>query len=176
MQTHPTIILSGCPRSGTSLLTCLLNNHPDIRMTFEFHAFLNLDRSLPAYFWHLRRGLKLRNLRDFQKSQTQQTLETGIFLTRFFAALLPSWNKTITGEIVAQALHRALPNVHYVGDKYPEYYAKLDSLSQIEGAYNIVIYRDPRDVVRSTLQNVQTKWRDKEYISRMDTIEKICNN
>lgn len=176
MPTYPMIILSGCPRSGTTLLNRILNNHPDIRMTFEFHAFLNLNRSLPAYLWHLRRGIKQRNLREPGESHRRQMFETSIFLTRFFAALLPSWNKTITGEIVAQALHRALPDVQYVGDKYPEYYTKLDSLSKIDGAYNVVIYRDPRDVVRSTLQNVQTKWRNKKYITRMDTVEKICNN
>jgi hypothetical protein len=48
----------------------------------------------------------------------------------------------------------------YAGDKYPDYWFSIDSLAKHPHLIAIVIIRDPRDVVSSTLIKARGAWRN----------------
>ena len=72
-------------------------------------------------------------------------------------------------------LSKLLPNTPIVGDKFPGYFRKLPQLTQIDNACTLVIYRDCRDVVQSTLRKAQTDWHNKRWVRRLDSAEKVAH-
>lgn len=76
---------------------------------------------------------------------------------------------------IEAALRTVLPEAHVVGDKYPEYVFALDELAPAQGLTVVVIYRDCRDVVSSTLRKIRGDWRSMPlFIRKIDTPAKIA--
>ena len=58
----------------------------------------------------------------------------------------------------------------------PGYVFLLDDLAAYESLRGVVIYRDGRDVVSSTLQKARTQWKDLPWVTNLDTARKVATN
>jgi hypothetical protein len=149
---QPTLLMiSGHPRSGTTLLNRLCNSHPDISMTFELKVFNNLNM---PYGRHLRR---IRHqwwdqrivMRGRRRSRRRRKLDSFIFMLKYAFWLRVATHGKVTIESVRFALDRAMPHHKYVGDKFPSYNFNLSKHIQHDDMKYLVIYRDCRRVVKS---------------------------
>jgi hypothetical protein len=76
---------------------------------------------------------------------------------------------------MVEAVYRELfPKVKLVGDKWPDYVFSLDKFAEREDVLPIMIYRDCRDVVSSTLKLVRTNWSNQTWTINVNTAEKIA--
>ena len=66
------LIVTGCVRSGTTILQRVLHRHPDIGLTNELQSFLGLgQRAGPTYLREvLRRGARRRNRHEVFDPET----------------------------------------------------------------------------------------------------------
>ena len=173
------LIISGHPRSGTTLLRDLCNGHPDITITNEFANFTNLDTSYIRYSGRLLKRCWREKNRSFlitgsEKRQSEFLLKSYVFIGRYLFELNRHRSGPIDISAVETALRCCFPANRIVGDKYPRYESMLDKLACIDGLVHLVIYRDCRDVTRSVLERVRTKWRNKAFIKNINTVEKIA--
>lgn len=174
------LIIGGHLRSGTTLLRNLCNDHPDITVTNEFANFAGLGMSYKKYSYRLLKKRWQDRTRSFLASgsageQRNFVLQSHIFLGRYLFELIKHRNGYVNILAVETAMRNCLPITRIVGDKYPDYVFMLDKLSNVDGLVTIIIYRDCRDVVRSTLERVKTKWRKNAFIKYMDTAEKVAH-
>jgi hypothetical protein len=149
---QPTLLMvSGHPRSGTTLLNSLCNSHPDISMTFEFKVFNNLNMPYVKhlcgirYQWWQRRIVVLGR----GKSQRHRKLDSFVFMLKYAFWLRIASRGEVTIESVRFALDRVMPHHKYVGDKFPSYSRNLSKYLQHDDMKYVVIYRDCRRVVKS---------------------------
>ncbi|MFN2234511.1 MAG: sulfotransferase, partial [Anaerolineales bacterium] len=75
---------------------------------------------------------------------------------------------------VGRALCRCLPETRIVGYKFPNYVYEFGNLSEIEDLSIVMIYRDPRDVVSSTLSMVEKS--DHDWTKHYDNAEKTSKH
>jgi sulfotransferase family protein len=164
------LIISGHQRSGTTLLRQLCDSHPAMRVTSEVGSFLP---RLHRYRWQMRHllerlGAVRRNSR-FSSSHTNL-----IFVTRYLLAAYKFRRGRIDSGVVEAVLRSMYPRAQIVGDKWPGYMRCLTKLAAVDGLRLVVIYRDCRDVVGSTLKEVRTTWRGRPFVKDMDSAEKIA--
>jgi len=168
------LLITGHARSGTSLITRILNRHPQVKLNFEFENFLHLNVDYETHINGVR-----KNYRDFPLVRTGynidliQHLMSAWFLYRYRTVLKKNEQGTITPETILGTLHHLFPQAQVVGDKKPLYIYELDALLQYASMNVLIIYRDPRDVVRSVIQR-----RDREgwYEDRFSTTKKIAQS
>lgn len=82
--------------------------------------------------------------------------------------------RLVTSDVVELALRRLVPQAREIGDKHPMDMMRLPDLVLEENLKIIVIYRDCRDVVSSVMQKVRTDWKNKRWVGKIDTPEKIA--
>ena len=117
---HPRpFLVTGHPRSGTTVLTRLLNTHPDVEATFELGAFEHLDTAYPEYRRSLRLGFRDRPVRNVGIG----TPRARTWISRYFAGefryRLWRRRRAIIGfQTVAELLSRTLSR-GWEGDKLP---------------------------------------------------------
>jgi len=171
------LLVSGCVRSGTTVLQQILNSHPDVGLTNELQSCLGLGQrmTLAHLRWVMRRGLRRRN-HEHVFSQD----ETGAFRTanvrstlRLLGRMGRGWHRQITPAVVRDAYRAVYPEARIVGDKSPTYVFRLDQLLR-DGVRCLVIYRDCRDVVVSARRAAQTFWRGMPHVRHFDTVAKIA--
>jgi len=155
------LIISGHPRSGTTILNQMCRQHPAMAMTNEFQNFLSLDVSYLQHVRSLRKNFYRRGIvRQAGVSPSiEARIESGIFLTRYLLFLRVYGANKIGVPEIERTLHRVFPGVFIVGDKFPGYIFRLDKLAHAAGLSRVIIYRDVRDVVSSFLRMARTKWR-----------------
>jgi len=174
------LIVGGMPRSGTTMLKNLFNTHPDVCVTGEFKNFNRLGLNYFQHLRHVRRNRWHNRIIPFQVSGQYRNLGSSAwnlqFIARYVLALLPHAHKPIDIETVRRVLHQLFPDKAIVGDKYPRYWMQLDCFTQISGVYPVMIYRDCRDVVQSTLRMVRGQWAGKQFTTSIDTPEKIATS
>lgn len=171
------LIVCGHPRSGTTMLCRVLNSHPDISMSFEFHNFRRLntqasDHLRPLRTTWLKRRLIKRNRSD---GRLARTLASGWFLHRYRRGIRRLDADKIGVESVRGVLRSIFPRALVVGDKTPAYVFGLDRLARFDGLKRLVIYRDCRDVANSAMKMAQTKWDKTKLGNRYDTPEKVAH-
>jgi hypothetical protein len=145
------LVITGFPRSGTTLLNQIISSHPDIEVSFEFRN-LNLPMPYADYMAQLRTNWQERRLLEWQGGFFRKpfsTLKSAWFYYRYRALLQSYAGQTIDAELVLKSLSRIFPKKRYVGDKFPLYMARIPELSSIHFARRIVIYRDIRHVLPS---------------------------
>ncbi len=177
------IFLVGCPRSGTSKLTYLLNSHPQIAASSETHFFnqdfdfkllsseANDDTNFYTDFFNNLRIQDFFNIHELDEiafkaevnSLSEPNPQKKVFLA-MMNLLAAKNNKKITCEKTPQHLLK----VKHINQLFPE--AKF-----------IHIYRDPRDVINSLLK---MPWRPdglvnnarfyKKYFRAMLKIKENC--
>lgn len=169
------LIIGGHPRSGTTMLTYVCNTHPDIALTFEFQSFLRLGSAYDEYLASLRMDWQTRAVIDARKEYSLfSKIRNRLFISRFLNAMRPYRGEVVTIEILRSVLHQVFPRVKIAGDKFPRYIWQMPDLAQTPNLIPVVIYRDCRDVVQSTLRMVRTSWKGKPFVESLDTADKIA--
>lgn len=155
LEYHPSpIIIYGAPRSGTTYLNRILNQHPEIFISHETRVFVWMHQSLNVL---TQRDPVLLSHRE-----------------RFVEHL-----RAVYPNLIRDFYRKLRPRVHYWGDKYPGY-ASLKNEGCLEtivalfpGTRFIHLIRDGRDVVISLMRK---GWADFEVAHRIWTthVENGC--
>lgn len=168
------VIVTGHPRSGTTILTRLCNTHPSVGVTYEFGTFLRVGARYDAYRESLRVEWNGRPVVDAATGHPRMRLwKSRLFLARFLLGLKRAGDSPVTLDRLTGLLGGILGKP-VVGDKMPAYIGELDRLTQIEGLLRIVIVRDCRAVVASTLDRVRTGWKRQSWTKAVDSPEKAA--
>jgi hypothetical protein len=157
-------------------LTDICDSHPDLAITREFRTFLHLNSSFSSHVRRLRKNVREFPLLSYEPDRLHPSVRSALFLGRYLARLSFYWWKPIDADVVRVALGGAFPGIPIVGDKHPEYFRELPQLTQIDNACTVVIYRDCRDVVQSTLRIVRTDWQTKSWSRHLDSADKVARN
>lgn len=173
------LMISGHPRSGTTLLQQLCDDHPALGVTNELGNFTHLDRSYLAYARHLfDRWRRVQGgwAFDVAYAGDQASLRANNlrFVLRHLGYLLRRGPGQITVPRIEAAYRYSFPQARILGDKWPHYLFILDRFVDNPDLIHLVIYRDCRDVTSSFLKQARTTWRDAPWVSKVDTAEKIA--
>ncbi len=173
------VIVCGHPRSGTTLLTRLVNSHPDITLTYELRTFLGVGKPLREHLQLLRE----RNLGRLPPVRVRgahrrwpSRVSSLVFLARYALCLTLLRREVIDLGSMRHVLRGIFPSAKVVGDKYPQYVFRLDQLTSEPGLLIVVIYRDARDVVRSTIEQANRSWRRTSGRERRSTTESAAGS
>ena len=172
------IVIAGMPRSGTTLLRRLCNDHPQMRVTNEFSNFAFVGDSLPVYA--ARAGKRVLEINGASRIIGQYGTRTMNYLgnVRAVSAHLLRLARLGVGRVTVAALveeaREAAPGARVVGDKMPPYIFMMDKLVLLPDLRRVVIYRDCRDVTSSFLRMVRTKWRRRLWVRKWNTAERIA--
>ena len=162
------LIITGHQRSGTSILQRVCNSHPDIVLTNEVGWYMFLNKPFKKHMqlilrrWLNKGNYPMRHSR-YKITKRVKGLDFGrnlLLVMRYLVHLLQYQQDLVTANSVDRALESLFPGIRYVGDKYPDYWFKLDELARFSDLRCIVIYRDPRDMVNSVLIKSRGEWRD----------------
>ena len=180
------LIICGHERSGTTLLRNLCHAHPDIIMTMEFNNFAKIDRSFSEYSRFILKRWNSQKYRSFlvqgkEEEKISNVLQSHLFVTRYlfeiFKAQDPPFSKRskVRVSTIESSLKKIFPTAKIVGDKMTMYYVyRLEELTSQDNISIVVLYRDCRSVVSSTLEKVRGDWKNFSFIKKLDTPEKIA--
>ena len=131
------LFLIGAPRSGTTILSNLLNAHAEVLLTNETAVFLQLDAVIEKRGLCARAGVPFgRAYRDLWAGNLRERSKR----------LIESYYERI-------AAHESRGNIKYWGEKHPHLYTCLHYVSELyPDAIYIYAVRDPRDVACSMAQ------------------------
>ena len=164
------LLIGGHPRSGTTILRQLCDRHPEMRVTSEVGCFLPTVSSYRAHSSHvLKRLLRVGNKYSFSSSH-----HNALFITRYMFMVSRFRQQSIDSRAIEAVLRRIYPRARIVGDKWPDYVYELDKLVGVDGLRLVIIYRDCRDVVSSTLKKARTDWRGMPFAKQVDSPEKVA--
>lgn len=173
------LMVCGHPRSGTTMLTQLLDAHPQIKLTYELHTFLGVGKPLRRHLQLLRRRNRWRlppvRTRGARKRWPSK-LASAVFLARYALGLALQRRNPIDLESMRRVLRGIFPWAQVVGDKYPRYVFRLDRFAAEPGLMIIVIYRDARDVVRSSIEQAKRSWRRTSFGERLSSPESAARS
>ena len=168
-------IVCGHQRSGTSILRRLLSSHPEVQITRELHAFERIGAARPAYLRSLRWSWWSREYTSpGHGPRWLRAARSAMFVLRFSADILRCGERTVGLECIRSGLRSAFPYARVVGDRDPEYVFRLDTLATERELKCIVIFRDCRDVVRSSIEQSRTEWKDWPLAAETDTPAKVA--
>jgi hypothetical protein len=134
LQNAVPLFIIGPPRSGTTLLTKVLNAHPQIMLTYESAVFLLLNKLIEDARVGEKAGFFYG--KEYHEEWSQ-------FLAEHAQALIEGF--------YARVLHiQNRQEIRYWGDKHPHHEACMDFLDRLyPAARYIYILRDPRDTACS---------------------------
>jgi hypothetical protein len=173
------LIICGHERSGTTLLRNLCNAHPEISITMEFGNFLHLGKSIEDYVKYIEQRQKSNRHRSFlvqgkNENRWAERFKSKRFVKRYLNEVKSMGRIQIGSEEVEISLKKIFSTSKIVGDKYPHYIQHLAELIKYSALKIIVIYRDPRAVVSSTLKKARGDWKEMSFVKNLDTAEKIA--
>ena len=182
------LIITGMPRSGTTLLQQLCNNHPQMRITKEFGNYLFVGESLFGYLkgtaWRVRRingrwrphaAMKPEPADVFKKLWMRgvNNVANGLGATSQVLRIALSGGGPVTPSALA-ASEPVNGETRIVGDKFPHYIFSMHKFVDLEQLLRLVIYRDCRDVTSSFLKKLEADWKNERWTGPLDTPEKIA--
>lgn len=169
------MIITGHPRSGTTLLTSIIASHPETRVSFEFRNFF-VPKPYPDYIKRLRSDWYKRRLTEGDVRDTmlnwKKTLKSMYFYYAFRFYMREFRNQTVTLDNLRHVLYRVYSNAKIIGDKFPPYARNLDQLITHENCRLVFIYRDVRDVIPSAIRHFS----DEEPSQTTHQIEKFATS
>lgn len=145
------VFIIGCPRSGNTLLGCILNKHPDFLIFFEQNLFNALYR---RWEYRVRHG---DDPHDVFLALTERFCSdvlgaANVDLASYHAAVRNTsidW-QSLLNEFAATTMAAGKPSSRRFGDKTPHHLARVDIiLNHYPEAKFLFVYRDPRDTVYS---------------------------
>lgn len=164
------VILGGCPRSGTTLLNLLLNQHSQVQITNE-HNIEYLVTTCRKLFY---REKKVRNTIVRSKSARENWTHEDILQATLIDNGLTQ--KLLTELYRLNAIELGKPNAKVFGDKLPRYY-KLD-LNLIKSTLSnfviIHVFRNPVDVVNSMLRRASNTRDGTDYWKGANNVWSAC--
>ena len=165
-------MLTGCPRSGTQLLTKLCNTHPEVRITMELGSLRTLWVPPKFYGLYLLSSFKSRRFPIIDDGSggwrsRRAWWESYRFLFRLLWGLREFRFQDV-GSREVESLYRKTTGCRVVGDKLPAYILNLEQYLLIENLRIVVIHRHPAAVIRSYLELVQGNWRKIPTLNRFD--------
>jgi len=117
------VFLTGCGRSGTTALTFLVNQHPDIGISFERYGYVaERDELTPEHF-------PPERFDDFREGDTH--------------------HKHYSGNPARAGLLEKYHACEVVGDKLPHLIGHMDQLDRFPGVKVVFIIRQPFAVAKS---------------------------
>lgn len=169
------LLISGCPRSGTTLINIIINSHPKIAITNEINLFNIVNDIDNALF---RREGKLEKMiasgRGIDRKKTSREI--------WKASELLDWiprKKVCKNEILYQLCSSIKSSeITIYGDKTPGYYHNNISLMAKKldlDIYMIHISRDPFEVVSSIDRRIKNSQQDKDYWRSIMSIKDAVN-
>lgn len=174
-STHqvPAFVIGGHPRSGTTLLGRLCNQHPEISITFEFRAFQRLNLPKERYVRSIRRAPFKRRIINPPnvRSQTLRKAASSVFLAKYLWHIFRADTPLITVDTIADTISKLFPNARIIGDKDPHYVYRLPTLCSVKRLKTVIIYRDGRDVVSSALVRAHQRPHDKQWVGEFGSAE-----
>ncbi len=177
MELPIAMIIGGHPRSGTTMLNALCNTHPDITSTGEFKAFAGLWLWKKMYLHYLDYPKRTRPyVKDPKKDLEENQAASAIFYKQFTQDISRSRGLIVTFSDIVTAYHHCFPDKKIIGDKFPRYLFMMKRLSLPTDLRRVIIYRDPRDVIVSTLKKVEGSWKGKRIAKELNTVEKIAHH
>jgi LPS sulfotransferase NodH len=141
----PPLFIIGTPRSGTTLLTRLLNAHPNILLTHESAFFLLLDLLI---------------------KESRAGIEGSFFYPQDYKEIFSSYihdraHDLLVGFYERIAEHEQREDLSYWGDKHPHHDVCMDFLDELfPQARYIHILRDPRDSACSIAEMNKSSFQD----------------
>jgi hypothetical protein len=169
------LVVGGQPRSGTSMLWAICNSHPAIHLSFEFRNFIRLGKSYEDNLARLRKSWWKWDLAGNRRgSRVMHKAHSAMFLVRYLRKFRRFSGETIQADHVREVLAELWGDYRIVGDKFPPYVHRLHNLVRHDCMYRVMIYRDCRDVVQSTLLKADTSWKDKRFAQNLNTPEKVA--
>lgn len=152
---NPYVFIVGCPRSGTTLLQRMLDNHPQLAVTNDAAFIL---KALKVVYQIKKSRIK----EGHDPAMTQQVVDFLLTDDRFARMRLPADRvreaaaRCGTYGAFVSALYDEFARMHgkpLAGDKTPDYARRLPVLHGLfPQAKFIHIIRDGRDVALSTLE------------------------
>ena len=174
------ILITGHPRSGTELLTRLLNTHPDIAITLELGSFRTLwtpPKLQALALWESFRGRRFPIRPD--TNGAWRGWRAWVESYRFFLNLiweLRAFRHHDVGPNELEICYKRITGKSHVGDKLPAYSLSLDQFAAVDNLKCVVVYRHLFSVVRSYLELVEGNWKNIPTLNRLNTPEKVAQN
>jgi len=168
MNSKP-LIITGCPRSGTSRINLCLNAHPKIFTTHESTCFNN---------WNNKKfGKWLGKKLIIDKNRQRYFNMKGLSAKRIGHLLINS-SSSFTGRDYFKLIKRQVSSQYYLGDKNPyRYLIRLEELLRFHQGRGVIIIRDARGVITSSLTNFQQgkrAWWMKNNLQEIENIWLEC--
>ena len=173
------IIVTGHPRSGTTLLGQLMHSHPDIAVTHEFGMAKYAGQSLFPYIRSMIERIRIVDDRwgiDHTVGEGQKIKMANKWLAaRYLMNIVRTTRGVVDFKAIENAMKLTYPGANVVGDKTPGYSSNLQRYVEQDGLSVIYIYRDCRDVTSSFLVKTRTEWRDQEWVQNWKTAEAVAH-
>ena len=173
-----TMVIAGHQRSGTTLMVRLLNSHPDVFVTHEFYNFSAVGIPFNEHMREVRTAWRDRPIVKVPNrfKRMGDYANSAMFVHQYRRYLKSIARDAVDADAMRTCLHRIAPWARVVGDKVAGYVMNLDKLVQCPDTKLIVIYRDCRDVVRSSLEKAHSSWQGKELGDRLATPENAAQS
>ena len=152
------LLISGCPRSGTTFINLMLNSHPRVSISNECNLiklFNNVSEEL------YKRENKLNNIESLERKLSSREN----WSVNTLVSLVPKRKNSIKSIIYSYLSNlekKTKENIEVVGDKFPKYYKQdLEKFSSINELPIRLIHitRDPIEVVSSMMRRYENSKR-----------------
>lgn len=145
------ILITGCPRSGTTMLNLLLNSHDNIAITNE----CNISKIVPKLIYILFKKEKAIQKKNYFRNQSSRETWSMNDLFKFIPRQSLSLNKVLYDWISSIKPNPEL--VKFIGDKTPRYYR--ENIHELQKQLNCDIYiihitRNPLEVISSIMRRI----------------------
>jgi len=165
----PVFVVSG-PRSGSTLVTALLDSHPRIAMTNE-----------AAWVTFLRKAFLLASTPSSQEAADDEGFRTPGLLPERYAENFAYSFLSVVRPFVDEFYRRVTGGGDYdfYGDKILSHNDLAFAVRHFPEAVMIQLVRDPRDVVASTFafqKEHPASWLESQFMTRVDHMERFLRD
>lgn len=157
------LLVSGCPRSGTTLMNIVLNTHPEVAITNEINLYSIINNMDNIFF---RREKKIKKMIFLEKEIQREKTIRETWNANELLEWIPKKNQCKKNIIYNLCSSIKNSKINIYGDKTPTYYR--NDLSLLANDLNqdifvIHISRDPFEVISSIERRIKNSKKNKDY-------------
>ena len=148
------LLISGCPRSGTTFLNLVLNSHPNVSISNECNLIKIFDNVSEGLYQREKKLNEVVNLERSLSKRENWSLNTLLS----FVPKRKNSIKSIIYSYLSNLEKKPKGNIEVVGDKFPKYYKQdLERFSNVNELPIKLIHitRDPIEVVSSMIRRYE---------------------